>query len=352
MAPAMILNAYAVLDFLLSATRLGLGLLVLGLGVAAWRAWSRRGPSPEGRKALEDRCYLLFLLAGLMLTLNVVSWPLLYLLLQSYVPEWPGVMCVYGVTRIGTGSLGPARFLPPLLTALQLAKPALVFLSGAWGVLYVLNRQTITAPLTGRVLGVLLAAALLGTFDAGAELTYLGIPKKEDLPNRGCCTVPFDASSDSPGVLAATALGAGEEHQVWFHFYAVNGGMVLALGAAVLAGRRRLTTAWLVPLSLAAVLSVAASAVFLVEVAAPRLLHLPYHRCPYDLIPKAPESLVAVALFLVGAYAVGWAGVAAWLGADPETRPLVPGIVHRLLRLALLGYLGSLVMMSVELALA
>jgi hypothetical protein len=348
----MILNAYAVLDALLSAGRLGLGLLILGLGAAAWRAWSRRSSAPEGRKALEDRCYLLFLLAGLMLALNVVSWPVLYLLLQSYVPEWPGVMCVYGVTRIGSGSLGPARFLPPLLTALQLTKPAVVFLSGAWGVLYVLNRQTFTAPLTGRVLGVLLAAALLGTVDAGAELTYLGIPKKNDVPNRGCCTVPFDAASDSPGVLAATALGAAEGRRAWVNFYAVNGGMVLALGAAVVVGRRRLATAWLVPLLLATVLSVIVGAVFLVDVAAPRLLHLPYHRCPYDLIPKAPDSLAAVALFLVGAYSVGWAGVAAGLGAVPETRPLLPGMVERLLRLALVAYLGSLVMISLELALA
>jgi hypothetical protein len=348
----MILNAYAVLDVLLSATRLGLGLLVLALGAAAWLAWFRRAPSPEGRKALEDRYYLLYLMAGLMLALNVVSWPVLYLLLQSYVPEWPGVMCVYGVTRIGTGSLGSSRFLPPLLAALQLTKPALVFLSGAWGVLYVLNRQTLTAPLTGRVLGVLLAAALLATGDAAAELSYLTIPKREDIPNRGCCTVPFDASSDSPGVRAA-ALGAGEERRLWVHFYAVNGGMVLALGAAVLAGwRRRLAAAWLVPLLLAAVVSVAVSAVFLVDVAAPRLLHLPYHHCPYDLIPKAPESLVAVALFFLGAYAVGWAGVAATLGGGVETRPLLPGTIDRLLRLALWGYLGSMMMMSVELALA
>jgi hypothetical protein len=44
------------------------------------------------------------------------------------------------------------------------------------------------------------------------------------------------------------------------------------------------------------VLSVAVNGVFLVEVAAPRLLHLPYHHCPYDLVPGAPESLVGVAL--------------------------------------------------------
>ena len=63
----MILNAYAGLDAFLALLRLGLGLLVLGLGGAAWRAWRSRSAVLEERKALEDRCYLLFLLAGLLL---------------------------------------------------------------------------------------------------------------------------------------------------------------------------------------------------------------------------------------------------------------------------------------------
>jgi hypothetical protein len=61
---------------------------------------------------------------------------------------------------------------------------------------------------------------------------------------------------------------------------------------------------------------------------------------------------VAVALFLAGCFAVGWACVAGWLGGSAQTRPLLPGQVGGLLHLAALGYLGSLVMTSVELALA
>src|SRR3712207_9054229 len=118
----MILNAYAVLDGFVSLLRLGLGLLVLGLGFSAWWTWARYAPAAEDRKALEDRCYLVFLLASLLLWLNVASWPIFYLLLQSYVAEWPGVMCIYGVTRIGTGSVGPSRFLPALVTTLQVTK--------------------------------------------------------------------------------------------------------------------------------------------------------------------------------------------------------------------------------------
>jgi hypothetical protein len=199
----MILNAYAVLDGGLSLLRLALSLLVLALWFSAARAWARRAADPEGRKEVEDRSCLLFMLGGLLVALNVLSWPQLYLLLQSYVPEWPGVMCIYGVTRIGAGSIGPARFLPPLLAALQAMKPALVFLSGAWFVLYLVNRGTRTAPLTGRVLFALLAATALAAADAGSEIAYLAIPKKEESPPGGCCTEVFDSASGTSKFLPA-----------------------------------------------------------------------------------------------------------------------------------------------------
>src|SRR5258708_14307692 len=156
----MILNSYAILDAFVSLLRGFAGLILVVLGLIAW--WKGRGlVTPESRKALEDRGTLLFLLAFLLVGLNLISWPLLYLLLQSYVPEWPGVMCIYGVTRIGTGSLGLSRFLPTLVTTLQFVKPALLFLSGAWFVLHLLNRRTRTAPLTGRALSLLLLVGFL-----------------------------------------------------------------------------------------------------------------------------------------------------------------------------------------------
>src|SRR5437016_3685004 len=103
----MILNSYAVVDAFLSLLRLALALWVIGLGGFAWWA-SRRPVNPEQRKGLEDRTYLVCMLGLLLLALNLASWPVLYLLLQSYVPQWPGVMCIYGVTRIGEGSIGPS----------------------------------------------------------------------------------------------------------------------------------------------------------------------------------------------------------------------------------------------------
>lgn len=346
----MIVNAYAVLDAFISVLRLGLGLAVLTLAFGATRLWFRHsaGKSPEQKNRLEDRYYLLLLMAGLLLGLNVLSWPLLYLLLQSYVPEWPGVMCIYGVTRIGAGSDGSSRFLPPLLTALQAMKPALVFLSGAWFILHLANRRTRTAPLTGRVLLVLLASALLATVDAAAESAYLAIPKKEESPWAGCCTTATEAGRYQPSALVQAAFVP----ELFGVYYTANLGMAVLLARCLWPRRHEIPLVRLSLLGLAAVATLALNAVFLTDAASPRLLHLPQHHCPYDLIGQAPLSLIAVALFLGGCFCVGWAWLAARLGRDPESRPVLVPIVIRLLRGGLFGYLASVVWISVLLVLA
>jgi hypothetical protein len=343
----MILNTYAVLLAFVALLRVGLGLLVVGLGVAAWRG---RGVavSPEGRESLEDRSYLVFLLALLLLSLNLVSWPLLYLLLQSYVPEWPGVMCIYGVTQIGTDSLGPAHYLPGLLRFLQLTKPALVFLSGAWFVLYLLNRRTATGPLLNRLFVVLLPLGALAAAEASAELAYITIPKREEFPPGGCCVA--DAGIENASRFLPPVL-VGDAGRPWLYaaFYAVN----LTLIAALFASTRRKVAPgpWgMAVLLLGGLVVLATSALFLVEVAAPALLHLPDHHCAYDLIPQAPEAVAAVTLFVAGCFFLGWACVARWLGRCRETEPFLGRTVRGLLRWSLAGFVASVAMLSVELA--
>jgi hypothetical protein len=348
----MIVNAYAVLDAFLSVLRLGLSLLTIGLALAAWRNWRRARSSPEARQSLEDRGYLLFLLSGLLLGLNVVAWPIFYLLLQSYVPEWPGIMCIYGVTQIGVGSVGTSRFLPGLLETLQALKPAVVFTSGAWFVLYLLDRQTRTAPATGRVLAVLFAAACLGIADAATEIAYLVIPKHEVFVSGGCCMEAFDARSRATRFLPQALFGDDAAPWLYGAYYAVNVGMALALTWCKRRCRIQISPWPLGALLVGAIVAVCVNAVFLVEIAAPRLLHLPFHHCPYDLVPQAPASMAAVALFAGGTFAVGWACVVAWLGQNAESAPFAAPMVVRLLHLGLIGCLGSLVMMTVELALA
>jgi hypothetical protein len=261
-------------------------------------------------------------------------------------------MCIYGVTQIGAGSAGTSRFLPELLQILQLTKPALIFTGGAWFVLYLLNRRTATAPLHNRILLGLLCVGLLATADSAIECAYLVIPKKETFLSVGCCTEVFDSLGQTSKFLPKAF--SKEDHRLILYgaYYGINGGLILAL---------RIATRWspvgvcrivLMLLALAAILAVPISGIFLIEIASPTLLHLPYHHCPYDLLPQVPESVLAVALFLWATFCVGWACVAAWFGSCEETQAFLPDVVHRIMIVGCWSYLASLAMMSIELALA
>lgn len=347
----MIVNAYAVLDGFISLLRFGLGIAVLALGVPALCRWLR-ADEPQATNSVEDRCYLLFTLAGVLLALNLLAWPLFYLLLHSYIPEWPGVMCIYGVTRIGTGSLGASQVLPPLVLALQAMKPAVVFVSGSWFVLYLINRRTTDAPLTGRVLCLLLLAGCLAIADAAAELAYLVIPKQEQFLSAGCCTETFDASQRSARWLpVAIANEMGSLHLAIVYVVA-NIFLILALGLFRQDSARPTSRRWLALLVIGSGVLLVVNGTFLIEVVAPRLNRLPDHHCPYDLVERAPESLAAVALFFGASLAVGWAGVAGWLGATPQTRPALANMLARLARFGQIGLLWSLLMIAFELFLA
>jgi hypothetical protein len=342
--PLMILNAYAVLDAFLSLGRLLVALLLLGLSLPAWRR-ERSGPEHGS----EARGALLFLLAFLLLGLNVASWPLLYLLLQSYIPQWPGVVCIYGVMQVGTGSVGSSRFLPVLVKTLQGMKPALVFVGGAWFVLYALNRRTASGPLRGRLLAVLVLLELLAGVDALVELTYLAIPKKEEFLSAGCCTTVSASGLRTEGFLPEGLLKPSDRAWVWAGYFAGNLSMVLALAACTRWLGRDRPLSWLAPLVVGGVLAVPVSALFLIEIAAPRLLHRPNHHCPYDLFPEVPGAVLSIVLFVGASFAVGWAAVGRWLARCPETEPFLEPMLRRLLTLGMWCYLGSLVILSLEL---
>jgi hypothetical protein len=258
-------------------------------------------------------------------------------------------MCIYGVTQVGAGSVGPSGWLPTLLGVLEWSKPALVFAGGAWFVLYALNRQTVSGPLLPRLFLALPVVAVLALADAAVELTYVVIPKIDVLPSSGCCTTPTGDGWTSWFTVAGDT-DAGRSW-LWLAYYGGNLALIAALFAT--AFRRGMVGGWRLAGLLAGGAAVAvASGVFLADVAAPTLLRLPFHRCVYDLVPQAPEAILAVALFVAGGFLLGWAGVAHAWGRSAETRQIVDDAVGRMLRLSAWAFLASLLMLSLELGLA
>jgi hypothetical protein len=233
---------------------------------------------------------------------------------------------------------------------LQWSKPLLVFLTGCWFVLYLMNRRTRTAPLTRRVLVALALLGVVAIVDAAVEGAYLIIPKQEEFPDTGCCTAVL-GSLDSMNRLPPSSQSEGFGTRLQLSYYAVNLAMALTLTYCILRPRWQPSSAWHAVIVLGTLIALGVSQVFLREVVAPALLHLPYHHCVYDLVVQVPESVVGIGLFLLGVFAVGWSCGLGWFGQSVETTPMLREAQRELLRFGLFGYVGSMVMVSVALAL-
>ena len=124
------------------------------------------------------------------------------------------------------------------------------------------------------------------------------------------------------------------------------------LPLGLLLSRFQVRRNWLLAPLLAALVALPVSLLFLVEVAAPTILRLPYHHCPYDLLAIAPETAVGIAAFFLGACAVGWAFLVDRLGRGVLERDAVERSVERLLFLAAAALSASVILFAIEMALA
>lgn len=341
----MILNAFAVLDAFVALLRLVLALGILGL-LASGRLRTRLSSFAESERT-ENRNYLVFVLSLLLLSFHAIAWPLQYAVLQSYVPQWPGVMCIYGVLRVGTGSEGAAGWLPHLLAVLQWTKPLAVFLGGGWIVLYLVNRQTVQGSHTARLLSILSAFVALTACDALVEGAYLAIPKRENVLEAGCCSVAI--GSQPSGTDGTDPWNANEVPQSWLMaaFFLWNGGIALSVAYQYLTARGQSWSFQLPQLLAAAAISPLISGIFLTHAASPRILGLPFHHCPYELLVRAPESILGIGAFGLGLFALGWAVL---LGDGRQTS--IAQARDRLRFLSFFGYSTSMTLFATELVLS
>jgi hypothetical protein len=310
------LDAFSVVVAFLAVIEVALGVTAAVLGARQLR----RPPATSGETDL--RRPLIALVAATLVVVTVVSAPLFYLLLASWVPRWSGVMCVEGVRRIGLGAAGAVGMLPRLVGALDVAKPLVVFTAGAW---MVLRRATGTSA-ARRAAVAAIALGCIAAFDGAAEAAYVVIPKQEVEADAGCCTTTTHAAARDAGLTPDGRAPSDGSRGTTAMFLAT----AAALGAASLAARRA-DGVFGAP-AVGAVLCVAAAATiplatsYLADVVAPAVLHLPYHRCVWCAFAAAPETIVGAAVYLAGVFCVGWAWIERLTtvhgagGADPARR--------------------------------
>ena len=336
----MLSSGYVALGAFVSASQFAAAAWAMVVGLQAWLC--RNGHRPDvASDRLEGRTYLAALLGYLVLGLSLISWLVFYLVLDSFVPQWPGAMCIYGITQFGSGMSGAVGWLPTLITVLQSLKPLLVFTAGAALVLYRFYRQLGTRTLLPRIASLLFVVAVLAMLDAATELGYLAIPKYEKMPSSGCCSAAI-------GVEKVQALSQREQQKWQWSYYGLHAVMIGLLWRGIVK-RGPPASAQLLLVTATALATFGISMRFLIDVASPRLLHLPYHRCLYDLVPGVPESGVALGLLLWGTFCVGWSAVVAWLGRAPESVAAAANETRRWYAYALVGYAGSVVMLSLDL---
>ena len=134
-------------------------------------------------------------------------------MLDSFVPEIPGAMCIYGVTRV----------MPAATALIQAATPAVIFILGAWLLLERMRRQSGLPARRSRGMLALALAAGLVAFAHGAEVYY--VCNMTSLHEVSCCSgrgerggvqlqapayyLPWEFASPACRVLLNTLFFAG-----------------------------------------------------------------------------------------------------------------------------------------------
>ncbi len=324
--------AQACLSLILVLACLGVVLLILR------RLAARGNPSFEGYRQ-PGRHLLLGSALVCLLAIRLLSWLGFYWLMESYVPHIPGTMCPFGVEAATPGES----------QILQWSRLAVLVAGGGWMSFYAvhwLSRKQTSHRLLAESAGPLL---LLMAFDCVADLQFT-TAKREGVAV-SCCTTVRETPS-VPSNLPDDASTEVQPSQSTLVNLFVLGGILAGLGwglSTFLEKWGTPTTARLGLLGLSALglyfLQIAYGAY--VEVISPRLLGLPFHRCPFELVTRTPDFALIALLSLVGGVAPLWAAFLSVLSSGPSQV-----VQSALLRLSASGITIALVMVATHLGLA
>lgn len=330
----MIINVFTIISLFIAAVSLVLGLFQAGVSLFLYKNW-KTVKTGEQKTRLEDFAYLVLLIASVVLMVRLLSWPLFYATLNSYVPEIQGAMCVAGVTQIQSG----------MARLLQTIKPLVFFAVGGWLLLNMLDRSTKTGPLMQKKFLLLSLVSFLVIGDSLGEMVYLF--KVKATSSVACCTTIFDVPSRSSAMIPKSIFGEGYGGLMIPIYYASNLIVTGFIGILIWTGSPGIVA--LAVAVLLALLNVPLTGICALEKIAPTLMELPYHHCLYCFPKNVPDGAIIISLFVIGTFSIGWVFMLKILGRSSETEEMLQKYVKNLLWLALVGLLSSMIMVSVHL---
>jgi hypothetical protein len=341
----MIVNTYSITA--LSVDAVSLVLAIVTFVKSSLFFINRNGKNQMSGEVItgrEDQFYLIFWSGVVLLVLRFFSWPFFYLVLESFVTEISGAMCIFGTTKL----------LPRLTGFLEIAKPLTFFIGFVWLLLFRLERfgtKTGYALSEGghTVVTLLLLCTFFAALEAGGSLV-LWIKSSAELAV-SCCTTITDIPKRFTVWVPQALLGPHFAKPLWYIYYSTNI-MTIVLGWLAYRSWKK-ECCFPYQLGLCAVMALAngiITVVAFIELVGPRLMGLSFHHCLYCLVQTVMDAPVILALLIAGSFSFT-AGLPVWLLAQWADQEKLRKTILGLQAAGMVCLTGSLLMVTIHLVL-
>jgi len=339
----MILNVFTITELFIELVTLILmvwaGILSLVLGLR----WQQSSSTQE-KMLVEQKSHLVLLLAVIVLGIRLFNWPFFYATLQSLVPDISGAMCMFGVTHVER----------KVSLISELLKPISFFLIGAWLAIQMVDQKTETSPLMGRKLIILsLIAAVVAAESLVDTALILHIAPETPVT---CCTTVTDVLDRPTATVPQSILGPQYASILTYAYFVGNSFVIMSLALVRTAMGNNVHARWRRPapgiIFLCAIINAGIFLLTQIEVHAPMIMHLPYHRCLYCLWQYVPDTILMYSFFILATASTGWAFILDLAGRAKETESILQPYMRKLYGLSLLCFTASLIMNAVHLIVA
>ncbi|HHT9130816.1 MAG TPA: hypothetical protein ACFYEC_08145, partial [Candidatus Brocadiaceae bacterium] len=299
----------------------------------------------ETKGKFEQIGYLIFLLACVTIAIRMLAWPWFYFMLQSFVSEVPGAMCMFGVTQI----------LPSTVTFLQIIKPIAFFIMGGWLLCYYVDKSIPTAPLARKNLHFLLIVCSVLLIDCVVDIYYVLCMKP--LMSVSCCATFFDMPLRPSAMIPQAIFGSHFQKILFILYYLANITLIALLCTSLSKKWLSLTSSFrkiiLYSQAVIGTINIPIVIYTYIENIAPRLMQLPYHHCIYCFMGNGmvPDAPIMLGLFVIGTFAIGWIGILRLICRDDVSKPISYSLVKKVNNLSAFCLLASVMMVTIHLIL-
>ncbi len=317
---------------------------VLGIygGLFAFKAarTSRGELTTDQITDLETGTRFLLIIVSVVIVVRVLAMPIFYWALESAVPDLPGAMCGFGVSRV----------IPGLTRLLQYLQFPVLFLGVGWLLLNTLDSRTRNQPYLRWKLYAFAAISIPIVLESLGDFYLFFSLKPPPGSGLSCCSTVADVASRPTALVAGFFLGPGGAALAMKAYIITT---VVFLGYILLVmGKGLWRLHYLIIGCVLAGILVPVFWVALLEKIAPLMMNLPYHHCVYCWLKTPPGAFAVAAGFLLGISGVGWALALYLLRADEEVRVLTGKYIRGLYFFAFAAMLFSFIVVMTHVIMA